>query len=82
MNFTDIWANAMAFVLVPSDAAIWVIATAYFFPVIPGAYFSGGFLILAFLAAIPWEGGAESSGDAAVGSPVGRRVVSRSYGAS
>ncbi len=82
MSFTDIWANAMAFVLVPSDAAIWVIAMAYFFPFIPRAYFSGGFPILAFLAAIPWQGGAESSGDAVVGSPVGRRAVLRLYGVS
>jgi hypothetical protein len=36
MSFTDIWANAIAFLLVPSDVAIWVIATAYFFPFILG----------------------------------------------
>ena len=60
MSFTDIWANAIAFLLVPSDVAICVIATAYFFPFILGTYVSGGLLGLAFHSAIPWRGGAIS----------------------
>jgi hypothetical protein len=62
ISFTDIWAIAMACLLFSSDAAIWVIATAYLFPFIHGTNFSGGFLTLALRAAIPWRGGAGSSG--------------------
>ncbi len=67
ISFTDIWAIATACLLIPSDAAIWVIATAYLFPFILGTYFSRGFLTLALHAAIPWWGGAGSSGTGMAG---------------
>ena len=60
MSFTDIWAIAIAFLLPLSDAAIWVIATAYLFYFMAGVYFSGGFFALVLCAAIPWLGDAGS----------------------
>jgi hypothetical protein len=64
ISLTDIWAIATACLLVPSNAAIWVIATAYLFPTILGTYFSRGFLTLVLRAAIPWRGGAGLQGQA------------------
>jgi hypothetical protein len=49
----------------------WDTETAYLFPFKVGTYFLGGVLTLAFLAAIPWLGGAGSCTGAAVGSLVG-----------
>ncbi len=60
ISVTGIWAIATACLLLLRDAAIYVIATADFFPFTPGRYFSGGFLALALQAAIPWPGSAGS----------------------